>query len=402
MRSCLYRGPRRPAFGAASRCFAVGSMLSAATFFGCGSRAEPELQDRPPPKITIARPLERKIEQVAEFAGWTEPAEKVEMRAPVDGFLIDVEAYSAGKTMAFVEGSAVKSGALLFVIARESQHIARWYAAEAACRQVRAQLELPHQGEVKTPMDVLRADLETAQSQLDEIRRQLGCLEIRAPIDGVIGRRRMGRGNLVSGRDGTLLSTIRGVDPIHVVFPLDEPTALRLLRQQRDEGGLNRIGAAFGLADEKPYSRTARLDLIEVPSEPSTGKALARAVARNLDGRIPSGISVRVRLTIGSASPALLVEPTGVGTDPGGAYVLVYTDQHTLEQRYVDLGAVHNGMRVVLNRRDRDAHCGLNPEEYYVVKGLARARPGQPVQVETKDASGNGPGSKDAKPPEKQ
>ena len=55
---------------------------------------------------------------------------------------------------------------------------------------------------------------------------------IASPIDGRIGRANATAGNLV--RDADVLATVYALDPLYVVFDLDERTALRLVRYTRD------------------------------------------------------------------------------------------------------------------------------------------------------------------------
>ena len=63
--------------------------------------------------------------------------------------------------------------------------------------------------------------------------------ELRAPIDGKIGDRRVSVGNLVTGGTGgstTLLATIVSVDPIRFEFTFDEAAYLRYQRFAGKQG----------------------------------------------------------------------------------------------------------------------------------------------------------------------
>ena len=64
--------------------------------------------------------------------------------------------------------------------------------------------------------------------------------ELRAPVDGRIGDRRVSVGNLVTGGNGgntTLLATIVSVDPIRFEFTFDEASYLRYERFAGSEHG---------------------------------------------------------------------------------------------------------------------------------------------------------------------
>ena len=69
------------------------------------------------------------------------------------------------------------------------------------------------------------------QAELD-----LEFTELRAPVNGRIGDRRVSPGNLVTGGTGgntTLLATIVSIDPIHFEFTFDEASYLRYERLRK-------------------------------------------------------------------------------------------------------------------------------------------------------------------------
>src|SRR5262249_26311731 len=70
----------------------------------CG-RQQP--QGPPPPKVTVARPVERELTDWDEYTARVEAVDSVEVRARVSGSLESVH---------FREGSLVKKSALLFQI----------------------------------------------------------------------------------------------------------------------------------------------------------------------------------------------------------------------------------------------------------------------------------------------
>ena len=83
------------------------------------------------------------------------------------------------------------------------------------------------------------------------------------------------------------------------------------------------------------------------------------------------GMFVRVRMPIAQRENALLVTERALGLDQGGRYLLVVGNENKVEQRYVKIGALRDGKRVILE--------GLKPEDQVVVKGIQRAIPGAKV-----------------------
>jgi multidrug efflux system membrane fusion protein len=72
---------------------------------GCGKSGRP--QGPPPPQVSVAQVLEKRVKDWDEFTGRLQAVETVEIRPRVSGYIDKV---------AFIEGSLVKRGALLFVI----------------------------------------------------------------------------------------------------------------------------------------------------------------------------------------------------------------------------------------------------------------------------------------------
>jgi hypothetical protein len=66
------------------------------------------------------------------------------------------------------------------------------------------------------------------------------------------------------------------------------------------------------------------------------------------------------------------VAERAIGIDQGMRYVLMVDDKSVVKQQFVELGPLQDdGLRVITS--------GLQPNEWVVVNGLQRARPGKPV-----------------------
>src|SRR3546814_4995338 len=79
---------------------------------------------------------------------------------------------------------------------------------------------------------IAKADVANAEAVLRTARIDLGYTEVRAPISGVTGLRAVSNGNLVTA--GTLLTTIRQLDPMHVLFSMPELDAIALGRRSEE------------------------------------------------------------------------------------------------------------------------------------------------------------------------
>ena len=133
-----------------------------------------------------------------------------------------------------------------------------------------------------------------------------------------------------------------------------------------------RLPVEMQLADETRFASTGYLESLDNRVDEKTGSIVMRAQFPNPDGRIVPGLFARLRLPSGPRAPALLIEETAIGTDQAQKYVLTLTPTNTTAYRPVKLGPVVDGKRVI-----RD---GVRAGEKVVVNGLARIRPGMPVE----------------------
>src|SRR5215216_4070300 len=95
-------------------------------------------QAPPPPKVTVAKPVEQKITRYFEATGNTAAVNSANLVARVQGFLTEV---------AYADGAAVKKGVHLFTIEPEPYQLklqqaqAAEASAEATVRQTEADYE---------------------------------------------------------------------------------------------------------------------------------------------------------------------------------------------------------------------------------------------------------------------
>ena len=104
-----------------------------------------------------------------------------------------------------------------------------------------------------------------AQAELD-----LQFTELRSPISGRIGDRRVSAGNLVTGGTSgttTLLATIVATDPIRFEFTFDE-RPICAMSGSRDPAlgptkNLDRLPATLKLIDERDFAHEGRMDFVD-------------------------------------------------------------------------------------------------------------------------------------------
>jgi RND family efflux transporter MFP subunit len=372
---------------------AVGSVLLLTVLCGCEERSE--FVPPPPPEVTVQQPQWRQIADHVNFTGNTRPTATVELRARVNGYL---------QRIAFDDGAFVKRGELLFVLeqapfqAALASKAADLERAKAAMQLAGAEFkrtELLHQKNVASQQDVdqrradmaaARANVAVAQAAITNAQLDLDYTEIRAPIAGRIGRHLVDVGNLIQAQQ-TLLAVIESTDPIYAYFYVSESDLLRF-RQMIRENELPdprekppRI--RLGLANEKGFPHAGHVDFRDLGVDPDTGTILVRARFPNPKHVLLPGLFVRLRAPVGEPQPRLMIDERAVSTDQRGQYVLVVNAQDKVEYRPVELGLAAGSMREIT--------AGVSPDDWVIVNGLQRARPGATVKPQrAKPASTRG------------
>ncbi len=86
----------------------------------------------------------------------------------------------------------------------------------------------------------------------------------------------------------------------------------------------------------------------------------------------------RIRVPGSPPYTALLVPDAAIGTEQARKYVLVVDDDNVVRQKYVTLGQLDDGLRVIKD--------GLAAADRVIVNGLMRARPGMKVTPQEQGA----------------
>ena len=133
------------------------------------------------------------------------------------------------------------------------------------------------------------------------------------------------------------------------------------------------------LLDEQIFSHPGRMDFVDNAIDNSSGTIRGRAVFANPRGTLTPGMFGRIQVAAGPPAEALLVPDAAIGTEQVRKFVLVVDDQNVAQAKYVTLGPVIDGLRVVTS--------GLVADDRVVVSGLMRARPGAKVTPELSTAA---------------
>jgi len=373
----------------------LAALLVLATLVASCGEQQKQGGGSPPPAVTVAKPIKRTVVDYDEYVGRFAAINSVEIRARVSGYLDKLH---------FKDGQVVKQGDLLFTIDKRP--------FQNTLDQARANLVQAQSNVAFTESDYTRGQQlvrdKTITDQTFEQRAQafrnakasvsaneaavrqaeldMEFTELRAPMNGRIGDRRVSPGNLVTGGTGgntTLLATIVSIDPIYFEFTFDEASYLRYERLStagQDVASRNAgVQVALKLIDESDFDHEGRMDFVDNVIDRSTGTIRGRAVIANSKEIFTPGMFARVRVPGTAPYEALLVPDAAIGTEQARRFVMVVDDQDTGRPKYVTLGQVtKDGLRAIKD--------GIGPDDRIVVSGLMQARPGQKVKPEEQGA----------------
>lgn len=368
----------------------IAALLALATLVASCGEQKQQAGGPPPPAVTVAKPQKRTVVDYDEYVGRFVAINSVEIRARVSGYLDKLH---------FKDGQVVKQGDLLFTIDKRP--------FQNTLDQARANLLQAQSNLAFTESDYTRGQQlvrdKTITDQTFEQRAQafrnakagvsaneasvrqaeldMEFTELRAPMNGRIGDRRVSPGNLVTGGTGgntTMLATIVSVDPIYFEFTFDEASYLRyerLANAGQDVASRNTgVQVALKLIDESDFDHEGRMDFVDNVIDRSTGTIRARAQFDNADRLFTPGLFARVQVPASDPYQALLVPEEAIGTEQVRKFVYVVGDDSIARQHFVKLGQTIDDLRVIKE--------GVSANDRVVINGLMRVRIGQKVTAE--------------------
>lgn len=375
---------------------ALASVLTVACSSGDAQTPGAGPQAAPAPTVGVVIAEETAVAITTELPGRTSAYVIAELRPQVTGLI---------KQRAFIEGSAVKAGDLLYEIDPAS-YTATYDSAKAALARAEASEDLARltaqrfaglaksnvvsqqaNDDAAVALKMAEADVAAARATLEQARINLDFTRLTSPIDGRIGRSAVTAGALVTANQAQALATVQQLDPIYVDLTQSSADMLRLRRdldagrlQQSDDG---RVAVALELEDGVAYGEVGQLAFSEVSVDPGTGSVTLRAVFPNPRGELLPGMYVRAKLEQGVNADAILLPHAAVSRDPrGNATVMVVNEQDAVEVRIVRAERSLGDQWVVSE--------GLSAGERVIVEGLQRVRLGASVKVERVGAPNDG------------
>ena len=360
---------------------------------GVGQQAPPK-----PPAVGVVTAVRKPVTPSSEYVGRIQAVERVNVTARVAAFL---------EARLFTEGAEVKKDQPLYRL-EQGPFQADVKAKKATIAQLKAQLANAQivLGRAKTLLNTpagqqatvdtatanasaLEAQVLGAEAQLQLAEINLGYTDIRAPINGKIGRTAVTVGNYVNPSSG-VLATIVSQDPMHVVFGIASRSAIALRRRS----GEKPVTVKIRLADGHMYGQTGTLNFFDNSVAGTTDTITLRGDVRNplVDAKaggaareLVDGEFVTVILEDAEPIEAVTFPRAAVLTDQQGDYVYIVDGENRVQQRRIQLGPATPGIAAAIS--------GLNEGDHVVVEGVQRIRPGELVSPGSAGTAEGTPGS---------
>lgn len=316
---------------------------------------------------------------IVRAIGAVRPPATVTIKPQVGGQIAEVH---------FKQGQEVKKGDLLFTIDKRPFEVA-YAQAQAALDQARAQATnaedqsnryktLSKTGavaaeqfeQIKLTLRTTAAAVKAAEAGLRNAQLQLDYCDIRAPLEGRVGKFLVDPGNVVQANQ-TDLVIINQLDPIEVQFAVAE-RYLGEIRRYSGEGELKVVAIPDG-KELAPVE--GKLIFVDNSVKSATGTIELKGVFANNPKVLWPGQFVDVELWLTTDRDAVVAPSSAVQGGQEGQFVYVIKPDLTVEARKVIVARVNDESAVIRE--------GLKGGEKIVIDGQSRLGPGAKVEIKT-------------------
>jgi len=346
------------------------------TIAACSNEPDDQGGGFPSPMVSVANVVVRDVIPWEKFNGRIEATEVVQLRARVKGVVENV---------AYKEGSVVSKGALLFSIDPKPFRT-ELKRAKADLARIRAQASLAQLESQRAKNLVKRkllsqdeydkrvatenqenANVRSAEASVELAQLNLSYTQVRSPIDGRTGQALMTKGNLISSDPiPDLLTTIRSLDPMYVVFNCDERTYLNFFMDPSNstKSETDKLIVLVGLDNETGFPRKGHVDFIDNKISSSSGTIRIRAVLDNKDHTLIPGLYAQVKVLANQSVATILIQEQAILTDQDRKYVYVLDEDNHAIRKDIKIGRKVDGLRIVSE--------GLTSDDKIIVYGIQK------------------------------
>jgi multidrug efflux system membrane fusion protein len=302
------------------------------------------------------------------------------IKSRVDGQLMSVR---------YKEGEIVQKGDPLFEIdpkpyeaalkqaegqlARDQALLANARIDQARYEVLVPQKAVPEQilATQKALVNQYEGTVKTDQGMVDAAKVNLDYCHIPAPITGLVGLRLVDPGNIVHAADTNGLVVITQIDPISVIFTLEEGLLPPVLEKMR--AGQKLEVDAYNRENTKKLSQ-GTLTSVDNEIDQTTGTVRMRATFDNKDSSLFPSQFVNVKILVQQKNGVVLLTTAAIQRNSNATYVYLVQPDSTVTVRNIQVGTSEGD--------DTEITSGLAAGDVVVMTGADKLQEGSKVNVQ--------------------
>jgi membrane fusion protein (multidrug efflux system) len=326
-----------------------------------------------------------------EFIGQTKGSVEVDINARVEGTV---------RAIHFEDGKNVVKDQLLYEIdpapyqaklaeaqARLAQSETTYIKATNDLARIRPLVEIKALSErdldnAVAQEGVAKSGVEAAKASLESAEIELSYCKITAPVSGLIGLTKVKVGEFV-GRmpSSVVLNTISQLDPVHVVFTVNEKEYLYFVRLRERQIANNQKNIEHPLklilADGEEYQHLGKLVSVDNTLDPKTGSIKVEASFQNPQRMLRPGQYAKIK-AVGEVLTKQVLIPKSITKEIQGIInVFVVGEGGLLQQRQIKVDK-EIGNDLLIKE-------GLQEGDLVVVSSINRLKTGMQITPEIID-----------------
>ena len=360
----------------------IGALAFIGLVAGCQFYSKDKQEMRMPDiNVTAITAEEKVVNNPKNYVAVVQAINSVDVVSKVSGTLDKVN---------FIEGNFVKKDEPLFIIDKDTYQV-KYNLAKAQLESAKANLtkterDFKRQKQLSSKNIASKATFDSAESaylqakaavaqceaSLRLAEKDLNNTEVKAYIDGYVGKAKVTVGNYVNASSEVLARVVQ-TDPIRIAFSITDKEYLEM--KALGEQNLNDFEVNIELASGEIYKQ--KMDKVFANNEVSSDTATVAVYAdiKNEKGLLKPGAYVKMFVTSAKPKKRIVVPEKAVVQSAEKSNVYVIADDNTVFLREVELGESYAGNQVILN--------GLSVGERIVVNGIQNRmmRPGATVKI---------------------
>lgn len=368
-----------------NKTFIIAAILTISLVItGCADESAQKSAQKTLQPIDVAEVLVKPVQSWHTYTTRLESPEEVALMPRVSGVI---------EHITFKEGDEVKQGDLLFqlddrpfaavVASLEAQILSAKAALNQAKSEATRAIRLTERNAISTEQAQARtstlhqreAQLAALQAQLTSAQLDLEFTAVRSPIDGVISRANITRGNNVLAGQSVLTSIVSN-NEMYAYFDIDERTWNSSFS---DVTAASKQQVVMQKVGQQNFAHQGYINFIDNRINASTGTLRVRAIFEGkheqVNDPLRAGSFARIKLAANAITEQVIVPERAIGTDLKNRFVLTLDKNNVLAYKLVEIGERYGKLRAIT--------AGLSEGDIIAVNGPARVGPGMPVNPNT-------------------